>query len=819
VTIYSGTDSLCSGDTKVVASISDVTGTEAILTFPEPTTPSSTTFYCAVVTDSSQGSPSGVTKGPIQLNIAPGLSTPTLSISPSSIDYNPSSWPPSGPFTAVTVQWAGGFAPYTVQIFSGSSSSCSADDQPVTNGLVSGVTGSTFTFTNIPLPGATTYYCAVVSDSSVPPSVTESTSQVFTVEPLFAAQAPSLSSTLTEVISPQYEGIQLTITVTWSGGTGPFDVALYQTGTACVGGNGLVPTGVSPNPQTGVKGPSTTFTIIAPNTSGTCSYYANITDDHTTVTSPSTTLTIAPALTSVFACWDITVCVSSPAAIYQGQTESLQIYSSWVGGSQPYTATLYTGSSPSACTTKVSSQSGILGTSTIFSFTSPTANPAYYCVGIADSSTPASTGTSNVLQFSTTPSPVVSLTGASIEAGQSATLAASNTSPGVTPDYYQWFIGSGCVASNAVTAPSLSNSYNTGVLSAPTTYSVLMTDSSSGKPAETSCASATVSVSDGPMGVAAFNGGPFTGLAYVVCTSPSATQALCVIDSDSLSEVAVIPLNLGGGGFVPQGVVADSANNLVYVSGCQAVGTACGVIVVDPSTNSQVGQAYTSAALGVGDNPQGLAVNTGLSLLYVADTGTNHVTVFDISTGIAPARIQYILVGAGPLGVAIDQTTYTAFVTDSLGNTVSVIQPGTYSVTTTTVGASPFGVAVNPANDNVIVTNSAAGTVSVLNGFTYNVIATIKIGDTPQGIDINTAANTAYVADASTGAVTVINLATFAPLASTIPVGAGPYGVAFLLNPANPSFPNLVFVTNNGPNTVSVINPATNTVIATIVVP
>ena len=45
---------------------------------------------------------------------------------------------------------------------------------------------------------------------------------------------------------------------------------------------------------------------------------------------------------------------------------------------------------------------------------------------------------------------------------------------------------------------------------------------------------------------------------------------------------------------------------------------------------------------------------------------------------------------------------------------------------------------------------------------------------------------------------------------ATIPVGGNPFGVA--INPTN----GLVYVTNADSNTVSVIDPATNTVVATI---
>jgi YVTN family beta-propeller protein len=109
----------------------------------------------------------------------------------------------------------------------------------------------------------------------------------------------------------------------------------------------------------------------------------------------------------------------------------------------------------------------------------------------------------------------------------------------------------------------------------------------------------------------------------------------------------------------------------------------------------------------------------------------------------------------------------------------------------------------------------------VLNGFTYDNItpqSPIKVGGCPTGIGIDPATDTAYVANAATGAVTLINTKTLTASNKTIPVGSDPTDVTVFLNPVS-SLPSYVYVTNSGSNTVSVINTATNTVVATIIVP
>src|ERR1700683_1567577 len=71
-----------------------------------------------------------------------------------------------------------------------------------------------------------------------------------------------------------------------------------------------------------------------------------------------------------------------------------------------------------------------------------------------------------------------------------------------------------------------------------------------------------------------------------------------------------------------------------------------------------------------------------------------------------------------------------------------------------------------------------------------------------------------YVANEGTDTVSVINPATNT-VTATIAVGTSPEGVA--ISPAGPEAGD-VYVVNEGTDTVSVINPATNTVTATIAV-
>jgi YVTN family beta-propeller protein len=91
------------------------------------------------------------------------------------------------------------------------------------------------------------------------------------------------------------------------------------------------------------------------------------------------------------------------------------------------------------------------------------------------------------------------------------------------------------------------------------------------------------------------------------------------------------------------------------------------------------------------------------------------------------------------------------------------------------------------------------------------VIDNIPVGSAPQGIAFNPNNGFLYVTNFDSGTVSVIDPSTNTVVATIpLPVGGGPGGIAF--NPDN----GFMYVANRGSTTVSVINPATNTVVATI---
>ncbi|MDF3293222.1 Ig-like domain repeat protein [Streptomyces silvisoli] len=203
----------------------------------------------------------------------------------------------------------------------------------------------------------------------------------------------------------------------------------------------------------------------------------------------------------------------------------------------------------------------------------------------------------------------------------------------------------------------------------------------------------------------------------------------------------------------------------------------------------------------VGNFPTGVAITPDGLHAYVANEGSNNVSVIATATNTVTATVP---VGTTPFGVAITPDGLHAYVTNSGDNTVSVIATATNTVTATVpVGTTPLGVAITPDGLHAYVANEGSNNVSVIATATNTVTATVPVGTTPLGVAITPDGLHAYVTNSGDNTVSVIATATNT-VTATVAVGATPLGAAIAGTNA--------YVANNGDNTVSVISTATNTV-------
>jgi YVTN family beta-propeller protein len=106
-----------------------------------------------------------------------------------------------------------------------------------------------------------------------------------------------------------------------------------------------------------------------------------------------------------------------------------------------------------------------------------------------------------------------------------------------------------------------------------------------------------------------------------------------------------------------------------------------------------------------------------------------------------------VAAGKDPFAVAVNPNTNMIYLANNGSDTVSVIDGKTNSVVKNImVGTGPSYVSVNPNTDMVYVTNFDSDTVSVIDGKTNAIIKTITVGKGLEDIAINPNTNMAYMA-------------------------------------------------------------------------
>jgi YVTN family beta-propeller protein len=178
---------------------------------------------------------------------------------------------------------------------------------------------------------------------------------------------------------------------------------------------------------------------------------------------------------------------------------------------------------------------------------------------------------------------------------------------------------------------------------------------------------------------------------------------------------------------------------------------------------------------------------------------------------LAQSTVATVPTGTTPYAAAVNPVTGKAYIANQGTNTVTIIDGANFSATNVVTGAGPLAIAINPISNRVYVLNrSASSTLSVLDGSSNAVLANISIGAGGSSVAVNPVTNRVYVALTVPNTVQVIDGGTNTTVTSVaLPAGTGPFAVA--VNPVT----NRIYTANFNNNTFSVINGATNAVITT----
>jgi YVTN family beta-propeller protein len=228
--------------------------------------------------------------------------------------------------------------------------------------------------------------------------------------------------------------------------------------------------------------------------------------------------------------------------------------------------------------------------------------------------------------------------------------------------------------------------------------------------------------------------------------------------------------------------------------------------IFDSATLQPLGQ------VDIGGASDDLAFAPDGQRLYVSMGQDNQVAVIDV-----PGRKLLGKVGVGqiPHGIKVRPDNQELYVTNTRDNTVSVLtlQPeAKLAITFRTGGADPFEVTFDGDGKTAYVSNFLADSVTMIDTATRQVKGTIKSGKQPAMLSFvpGLGGTLLWIANTGSEEIWVVDPAT-RKLVQRLPAGGGAHGVV-----ATPA--GKVFVTNTTANNVMVLDAQAGTLLTTIAV-
>ena len=271
-------------------------------------------------------------------------------------------------------------------------------------------------------------------------------------------------------------------------------------------------------------------------------------------------------------------------------------------------------------------------------------------------------------------------------------------------------------------------------------------------------------------------------------------------------------------GNYPQDVRVNVATDTVYVVN----GNGTTVSVINGATCNaltSVGCNQTAATVNVGNGPFALGVDRQTDTVYVANAGDGTVSMIDGATcngthhagcGQTPPTVA---VGSTPVGVAVDQVTNTVYVANGGSDSVSMIDGATCDSAdqngcgqtpgTVTLGNSPYPIAVDQKTGTVYVGgidyDDGDSALSLINGNNCNAgddggcnqLITVPVERVPFVIAVDQTTGSVYVTSVLDSDVAAIDGRACTATTGTdcrphpIPLRMGGFGGSIALDPSS----------------------------------
>jgi len=229
------------------------------------------------------------------------------------------------------------------------------------------------------------------------------------------------------------------------------------------------------------------------------------------------------------------------------------------------------------------------------------------------------------------------------------------------------------------------------------------------------------------------------------------------------------------------------------------------IAVIDPTNHS------VEKTIDVGHPVASIDADQSTRTIYALDfsNGTPGTDIHEIDADTS-AETAVVAVGSRLQNIAVDQGSGRAYASDFVDG-VHVIDTSTLTVATTlSISGLPHGLAVHPNLQRLYVTQLEADAVIVISTVDHSLIGTLAVGENPQWIGLDLVRNKGFVSNEGDDTVSVLDLATDTVGLTPIPVGAEPLTVTVHEVSAR------AYVYNAGDRTISVIDTIAETVVATL---
>jgi len=201
---------------------------------------------------------------------------------------------------------------------------------------------------------------------------------------------------------------------------------------------------------------------------------------------------------------------------------------------------------------------------------------------------------------------------------------------------------------------------------------------------------------------------------------------------------------------------------------------------------------------------------------YASAGGNNKIRTYAVAADGSLTETAPIAMPAGsyPGGLAISADGKRLYVANDLGESVSIIDTGSDTVSSTTpAGHNPYAVALSNDGTKAYVSNWGGNTVSIVNAATGAPAGSITVGTHPSALAVNPVTGDLYVANTDSDSISVVDTAAatvtrtieLAPYANA-PVGTSPDALAVAPDGTT------LYVANAGDDDVAVVDPASGTV-------